>query len=154
MITAFQPRYDRWVLAPGVCSAAVIVAVTALELTFGGWVLAVSYLTTATVLLVVLWSFIPRSYELWPDRFRIISGWPFSLRVPFGTVTEVYPPGAKNSLTQWGLKFAPSRRTTVKIKRSKGRDVVINPCDRTKFMEQVQVYLAEYRGRSGRLEQI
>ena len=145
MITVFQPRYDRWILAPGICAAGVIIAVTALELTFGGWVLAVSYLVTAVMLLLVLWSFMPRSYELWPDRLRIISGWPFSISVPFETVTEVYPPGVKSVVTQWGLKFAPSLRTAVKIKRSRGRDVLISPCDRKRFLEQVEVYLTEYR---------
>ena len=153
MMTAFQPKYHRWLLTLGFCSAGMIVAVTGIEWAVGYWELALSYLATAILILFVLWSLVPRSYELWPDRLLIVSGWPFRVNVPFDTVTEVYPPGAKKGSISSENELSQPSPAVVKIKRSRGREVVLSPCDHSGFLEQVQVSLAEYNSRSTSLDQ-
>ncbi len=60
----------------------VLVAVVVIPIARAGFFVATGHLTGVLVMLVIagvvvvlLWCLLPRAYELWPDRIRIVLGW-------------------------------------------------------------------------------
>ncbi len=138
MPSRFKPRYDKG-LWP------VLIVVSLLPLGRAGLFLAADEFQWAWVMLGVtglallaLWSGLPRAFELWPDRIRIVLGWPWGLNIPLNTIAEVRPaPG----VVPWiGLRawFATSFKTPVQIKRTKGLTIVLSPKNPVEFMGSVR----------------
>lgn len=147
MLLRFKSRYDKW-LWP------VLIAVPLLPLVRAGFLVAAEEFQSAWVMLVVtglvllvLWSMLPRAFELWPDRIRIILGWPWGLNVPLNAIAEVRPaPGVAPWITL-GAGFATSFKTPVQIRRTKGMTIVLSPNNPVEFMEGVRKALANaHRG--------
>ena len=86
-----------------------------------------------------------RTYEIQPDRLRIVLGWRPGVNVPFDTVERVSAGRGIDALAFWGMRFAPSVKTPVRIHRTKGWEVVISPEDREAFIEKLEMALADYR---------
>ena len=139
MISRFKPRYDK-----GLWPVSIII-VLLLPLGRAGFLVAADefqwtwvMLGVTGLVLLALWSMLPRAFELWPDRIRIVLGWPCGLTIPINTITEVLPaPG----LAPWiglGAMFATSFKTPVQIKRTKGLTIVLSPNDPVEFMESVR----------------
>ena len=89
MTSRFNPRYDKWVWA-------IIIGVPVVIL---GWGILLTALGEDPAFFVVLgasvftglllWTVLPRSYDLWPDRVRIVLGWGWGLNIPLDTIAEV-----------------------------------------------------------------
>ena len=143
-----KARYDGWLSALLVGSVLVHPAIGAAlfgtgETVGGGILMAVTVFN-----LLVFWSVLPRWYEIRSDRLRIVLGWPFAVNIPFNTIAEIRPARARDTLVYRGLRFAPSTRTPVEIRRSKGLNMVISPQDRQEFIEKARQALSCYQGQS------
>ena len=81
---------------------------------------------------------IPRKYQIFPDRLRIVLGRPFALNVALDTITEAREAGGGLALAYFGHRFAPSTETVVEIVRSRGLNVVISPDRRELFLDRLR----------------
>ncbi len=143
-----RARYDGWVSAllagavlihPAVGAALFVTG----EVVGGGVMFAVAALHT-----LILRSYLPRWYEIRADRLRIVLGWPFAVNIPFNTIAEIRTARARDALVYRGLRFSPSIKTPVEIRRSKGLNMVISPQDRQEFIEKAHQALSRYQGQS------
>ncbi len=138
MLLRFKSRYDKW-LWP------VLIAVPLLPLVRAGFLVAADEFQSAWVMLVVtglvllvLWSMLPRAFELWPDSVRIVLGWQWGINIPLNTIAEVLP---GKGVAPWiGLRamFATSFKKTVQLRRTKGMAFLLSPDNPEKFIEDVQ----------------
>jgi hypothetical protein len=79
----------------------------------------------------------PRKYQVYSDKMRIVLGGPFAWNIPFSTIKEVRPSSGASTFAYNGVRFATSSRDVVEIRRSKGCSVVISPSNKDVFLEQV-----------------
>lgn len=141
------PRYDTWIKA-------VLGAVLLFTLILGFAIWPVSRLGAWTMFAVTFFdallfhSVMPRMYQIYSDRIRIVLGSPFAMNIPLETVAEVRAGTSSMALAYMGHRFSPSTRTVVLIVRSIGWNVVISPDDREAFLRHVERAREEF-GRSG-----
>ncbi len=147
MLLRFKPRYDKW-LWPALMVLPLLPLGRAGLLAAAGelqwaWVM----LGVTVLVLLALWSVLPRTFELWPDRIRIVLGWPWSLNIPLDTIAEVLPPPSVAAWIRWGAGFATSFKTPVQIRRTKGMTIVLSPDNPVGFVESVR--MAQVNTRDG-----
>lgn len=138
MLSTFRLRYDGW-LWP----VLVVQVVSPLRRFFflaatDEFEAASGMLVMSGVVLAVLWSVLPRAFELWTDRVRIVLGWHWGWNIPLDTIAEVQPAPGLAAFALWGARFAMSFSTAVRIRRSKGMDIVISPVAPLEFIEAVR----------------
>ena len=80
----------------------------------------------------------PRRYQIYSDKVRIVLGWPLAWNIPFTTIREARPASRASAFAYNGVRFATSSRGVVEIRRSKGCNVVISPSNKDVFLEQVR----------------
>ena len=88
---------------------------------------------------------LPRRYQIYQDRMRIVLGKPFAVNFPFTTIKEAHAAEGSTAFVYWGIRLATSAKNVVEIVRSKGMNVVISPANRDEFVEQFTRALKEYR---------
>ena len=147
-IAFIKARYDLWIWVAiiGVLLFFSVLAILQLaqgEKAEGGIVLGVTGLIA-----LLLWSVLPRGFEIRSDRLRIVLGWPWSLNIPFNNITEVRTASAISALAYPGIRFSTSVRTPVLIRRSKGLSIVVSPQHRQEFIDKVMQAVADYRATS------
>ena len=98
-----------------------------------GWVLL-----GATVFdgLLLHW-LLPRRFQLYRDRLRIVLGNPFTFSLSLDTIIEIRAISTTRALFNTGITMATSLSASVEIRRSSGRSLVISPQNRELFLEQV-----------------
>jgi hypothetical protein len=79
----------------------------------------------------------PRRYQVYSDKMRIVLGGPFGWNIPFSTIREARPSSGASTFVYNGVRFATSSRDVVEIRRSKGCSVVISPSNKDVFLEQL-----------------
>ena len=79
----------------------------------------------------------PRRYQIYSDKVRIVLGWPLAWNIPFTTIKEVRPASRVSAFAYNGVRFATSSKGIVEIIRSKGCNSVISPSNKEIFLEQV-----------------
>ena len=80
---------------------------------------------------------LPRRYQIFQDRLRIILGHPFAFNIPFSTIREARSTSGLKAFAYWGLRFATSSKGVVEIVRHQGWNVVISPANEGLFLEQL-----------------
>ena len=87
---------------------------------------------------IVLFYFImPRKYQIFDDRLRIVLGYPFGINIFLSTIREVkHSPGMK-AFVYSGVRFATSTKNVIEIVRNKGFNYVISPNNSEAFREQL-----------------
>lgn len=92
-----------------------------------------------TIFYAVLFRLVmPRKYQVYSDKVRIVLGGPFAWNIPFSTIKEVRPASRASAFAYNGVRFATSYRDVVEIRRSKGCNVVISVSNKDVFLEQVR----------------
>jgi hypothetical protein len=79
----------------------------------------------------------PRKYQVYSDKMRIVLGGPFGWNIPFSTIREARPSSGASTFVYNGVRFATSSRDVVEIRRSKSCSVVISPSNKDVFLEQL-----------------
>ena len=147
----FRPRYDRWFRTIIVGVPTVTFTLGIAYLAIGDWDAGAALLGVGILVSAIYWSVLPRAYVVQADRLRVVLGWPWGLSLPFRTIDEIRPARWIDALAYWGLRFTPSVRTPVQVKRNRDLSVVISPSDREQFLEVAQEALEAYRSGSGYL---
>ena len=132
------PKYDFWTKFAFV--------VVPLGLLVGGVVLAVRgesegvpVLAGDTLLIfLIFYCVAPRSYQIYPDRLKIVLGGPFAVNIPLATIKEAKRSSAANAFIYSGVRFATSSKYVVEIVRSKGMNYVISPANGDRFLERLR----------------
>ncbi len=88
---------------------------------------------------------LPRRYQIYQDRLRIVLGKPFAFNMSFSTIKEARPATGSVAFVYGGLRLATSLKSVVEIVRSKGLNVVMSPANRDAFLEQPTQALKDYR---------
>jgi len=137
MPLVFKPKYDKglilvFVAVPLLPLGRAVSLVVQEETQLAWFMLGVTGFAV-----VALWSLLPRAIELWPDRIRIVLGWPWRKSILLSGIKEVRP---VKGLAPWiglGAMFATSFRTPVQIKRTTGMSILLSPEDPKRFTEAV-----------------
>lgn len=128
-----RPRIDLWLKT-------IIAGVLAMTLAVGVWLLWVDAVGAGVVLGVTLFdgllfrAIIPRRYQVYDDRLKIVLGWPFAMNIPLRNIVEAKPAPGHKAWVYWGLRLATSTRGVVEVVRRRGLDMVISPADRDAFL--------------------
>ncbi len=147
MPTHIKARYDWWVRAV-LAASFVLFVVMALIMFAAGHILEGAIMLGVILFdALLLWSFLPQSYEIRPEGLRIVLGWPWRFNIPFDTIAEIHAGRGFQALAYGGLRFSPSVKTPVVVRRSRGISVVISPQDRQEFIDAVNEALSRYRER-------
>ena len=80
---------------------------------------------------------IPRRYQVYSDRLRIVLGGPFVWNIHFSTIKEARSASGAKAFAYWGVRLATSSKGVVEIVRSRGCSVVISPSNSGLFLEQL-----------------
>jgi hypothetical protein len=130
------PRYDIWLklVLGGVLAMTLVLGVVLLfSETEGAFVMfGVTAFDAALFTLIM-----PRRYQIYSDKLRIVLGGPFAWNIPFSTIKEARPASSLKAFAYGGVRFATSSKGVVEIARSKGCSVVISLANREVFLEQL-----------------
>ena len=95
---------------------------------------------------VLFYCIIPRSYQIYTDRLKIVLGGPFGMTILFKDIRSVTRVGGSNAFGSTGIRFATSNKYVVKIIRKGKMSVVISPSGGELFLEQLNQALKNYAG--------
>jgi hypothetical protein len=87
--------------------------------------------------LIIFYCILPRAYQIYPDRFKIVLGRPFAMTIPFKDIEEVFQTFGSNAYASSGIRFATSNKYVVEIARRGKTSVIISPAGGELFVEQV-----------------
>ena len=130
------PRYDFWLksILGGVLALTLILGVILLSEDIGA-ALAMFGVTLFDALLFK--AILPRRYQIFQDRVRIVLGGPFALNIPLSNIRQARQASSSKTFAYWGFRFATSTHYVVEIVRKKGLSLVISPASGDMFLEQL-----------------
>ena len=138
-----RPRYDAWLKL-------ILGGTLAFTLALGITLLPVDMLGAQIVFGVTLFdalifhAVLPRRYQIFEDRMRIILGYPFAVTIHFSTIKKAKQTSGSKALVCWGIRFATSTKGVVEIIRYKGLKLVISPHDAGTFLENLNQALRSF----------
>jgi hypothetical protein len=130
-------RYDGWVrLALWAIVACILVAGVVLLFVEpeGAYVM----FAAAVFVALLLWAILPRRYQVFEDRVRIVLGGPFAWGIPLRDIKKISIAPVSSGFIYHGVRFVTSLRSVVEIRRRRGMDVVFSPANPDLFIEQVE----------------
>jgi len=130
------PHYDFWLK---------LILGGILVLTFILGIIFISQDTEAAVVMFGITLFdallfkaiLPRRFQIFEDRLRILLGGPFAINIPFANIAEAKPASGRKATIYSGLRLATSSYHVVEIIRKKGLNLVISPAHDDMFLEQL-----------------
>ena len=136
MVYEDTPRYDSWLklLLGSVLALTLILGFVLLSTDIGAaWVMFGVTLFDALLFKAIL----PRRFQIFQDRVRIVLGGPLAINIPFSNIRTVRTVSARKVFVYWGNRFATSTHSIVEIVRKQGMGVVISPANSDMFLEQL-----------------
>jgi hypothetical protein len=137
MILHQEPaEYDYWIRLLFLIPVGLIIG--AIILTYNKEYEGTVVLIGDGAFLSLLFYFImPRRYEIYPDKLRIVLGTPFRISIPLSTIKAVKHSSTGKAFVYTGVRFATSSRYVVEIVRNRGMNYVIAPRHGDFFIEQL-----------------
>lgn len=136
LLHEYKAEYDSWLklIVGGTLALTLILGIVLLTVDLpAAWVMFGVTLFDALLFSSVL----PRRYQIFQDRLKIVLGSPFAFSIPFATIREVRPASGSKALVYWGIHWATSSRSVVEIVRSQGLSVFISPANRNEFLQEL-----------------
>jgi hypothetical protein len=129
------PKYDLWLklILGGVLALTFILGIIFIYQDTGAAV-AMFGITLFDALLFK--AILPRRYQIFEDRLRILMGGPFAIDISFSNIEEAKPASGRKAFAYGGLRLATSTHHVVEIVRKKGLNLVISPSNEM-FLEQL-----------------
>ena len=129
-------RYDLWIkLILGTVLAATL---TPLVLTSpennAGYLVS---LGTAVFVILLFWSIMPRRFQIFEDRLRIVLGKPFAINIRLSNISEAHLASGAKALISRGMRLATSTSSVVEIVRKKGLNITISPQSGDAFVRKL-----------------
>jgi len=87
--------------------------------------------------LLLFYFIMPRKYQIYEDKLKIVLGKPFSINIPLSTIKEVKHSSGIKAFIYTGVRFVTSTRYVLEIVRNKGLNYVISPKNGGIFIEQL-----------------
>ena len=96
------------------------------------------FLIGESAFFVLLFYFImPRRYQIYQDKLRIVLGNPLVINIPYSTIKEVKHSSSIKAFLFGGIRFATSTRYIVEIVRNKGLNYIVSPQNGDIFVEHL-----------------
>lgn len=95
---------------------------------------------------LVFYFVMPRRYQVFDNRLRIVLGGPFGMDIPLSNIKEIRVASGSKIMVNWGIQLATSSRRTMEIVRKKGWSVTISPSDRETFIRRLNEATKTPRG--------
>jgi len=95
---------------------------------------------------LLFYSIMPRRFQIFEDRLRIVLGSPFAFSIYFSTIKEVRSSSFSKAFAYWGVRFATSTSNIVEIVRSEGWNVVISPVEKDVFVQRLTEAIESSKG--------
>ena len=90
------------------------------------------------VFLILLYYFlIPRRYQIYHDKLKIVLGSPLSIDIPLSTIKEVKHNSGIKTLVYPRARFLTSTKYVIEVVRNKGLNYVISPKNGEIFLEKL-----------------
>ena len=80
---------------------------------------------------------LPRRFQIFEDRLKILLGGPFSINILLSNIAEVKSASSREVFAYWGIRFATSTSNVVEVVRKKGLNLIISPRNDDMFLEQL-----------------
>lgn len=131
------PAYDsltKWILGGLIASTFIAgIVLLAFDVT-GAVIMFAATLLDALVIRAVL----PKRFEVYEDRLKIVLPAPFSLTIPFRDIIRVREASKDTAWVYWGIRFSTSSNYLVEIERKNGMNVILSPSMEDRFIEQLE----------------
>ncbi len=138
MTARFQAKYDKWLRRALVLAIVSPLVMAILILVVNQNLAAIPSLVFTAAIFLTLWLLLQRAFEVCPDRLRIVLGWKLVWNIPLGEIEEIRPTRGLGILVFWGVSFITSVKNPVRIKRTKGKEILISPDEPEVFIESVR----------------
>jgi len=138
------PPYDQWLkyLIGGILVLIISIAVFFIPVDIiGTWFM----LGETAFLSLLFYSIMPRKYQVFEDRIRIVLGRPFAINIRFSNIKEIRAASSGDAYAYYGIRFVTNSRGVVEIIRKRGPGIVISPRDRELFLQQFNKAIDNYR---------
>jgi hypothetical protein len=90
---------------------------------------------------LIYYLIMPRKYQIYQDKLRIVLGGPFALNIQLKTIKEVMHVAGSKAYVYSGARFATSSRYVIQIVRNGGLNYLISPQNGELFLEQLNLTL-------------
>ena len=132
--------YDSWLkyVIFGLPLLLVIIGIVLIKVDLEG---TFTMIGDAALVGAIFYFVMPRRFQIFEDRIKIVLARPFSINIPFSTIKELHP---GSGYLYGGIKFATSARNVVEITRHRGMDIIISPAKRDIFLEQYHLAKQSY----------
>jgi hypothetical protein len=137
-----EPRYDSWVkwLLFAIIGITLIPGIILIPIDLiGAWTM----LSTTAFDGLLLYFIIPRNYQIYSDKIRIVLGKPFAINLPLNTIKEARRASGSKTYLYWGVRLATSSKGVIEFIRTGRVDVVISPADPDTFLFQLNKALKD-----------
>ena len=143
-----KPKYDLWLkyLLGSIVACTLILGITYISQDTEAAIAMFSITIFDGLLFKAI---LPRKFQIFDDKLRIVLGGPFSVSIALSNITEVKTVSGSKLTVYWGIKFATSASNVVEIVRKKGLNLIISPDNPDMFLEQFKQ--AQKAGNSGRI---
>ena len=138
MMSRFEARYDEWLRRALILAIGSPLVIAILILVVNQNSAAIPSLVFTSAILLILWLLLPRAFEVWPDRLRIVLGWKLVWDLPLEEIEKIRPTRGLGIMVFWGISLITSVKNSVRIKRTKGVDILISPDDPAVFIESTR----------------
>ena len=131
-------EYASWFKLLILIPIGLVIAGVVLSLTRGSEASGFPGSIVVAILVILLYYFlIPRRYQIYNDKLKIVLGHPFAIDIPLSTIKEVkHNPGTK-ALFAPRVRFFTSTKYVVEVVRNKGLNYVISPKNGEIFLKQL-----------------
>ena len=129
-------KYDLWLklLLGGILAFTLVMGFFLLSVDKTG---AYIFLGVTIFDALLFYAILPKRYQIWTDRVRIVLGRPLAVNIPLATIREARSAIGSKAFAYWGVRFATSSKNVVEIVRHRGLNFVISPSNRDLFLERL-----------------
>ena len=136
MIYEDTPKYDLWLklILGGVLALTLILGVIFI---YRDTEAAIAMFGITVFDALLFKTILPRRFQIFEDRLKILLGGPFSINILLSNIAEVKPASSRKIFAYWGIRFATSTSNVVEVVRKKGLNLIISPRNDDMFLEQL-----------------
>jgi len=130
------PEYDFWLklILGGVLAITFVLGIVLISQEIEA---AIAMFAVTLFDAILFKAVLPRRFQIFEDRLRILLGGPLAINIPLSNITEAKPAAASKTFIYNGIRLATSSRRVVEIVRKQGMNLVISPAHDEMFLEQL-----------------
>jgi hypothetical protein len=122
----------------------VVILITGLVLIKLDWVFSLIMFAVALFAGLVFYSVIPRCYQIYSDRLKIILGPPFSITILFTDIRSFWRVDGEAAISSLDIRSITTTRYVIEINRRRSKSIMISPSGGDHFSKQLNQALKDY----------